>query len=138
MVTINRHIRCRGAAAVEIALVFPLIVLLTLAVIEYSWLFLKAQQITTAAREGARAAIRQDSTNGDVLAIVDDRMQSAGMAGSGYDVDFSPGDVSSVEVGTAVNVRVSVPCSEILVINLSLLPTPTNLRASVTMAKEGP
>jgi Flp pilus assembly protein TadG len=92
MVTINRHIRCRGAAAVEIALVFPLIVLLTLAVIEYSWLFLKAQQITTAAREGARAAIRQDSTNGDVLAIVDDRMQSAGMAGSGYDVDFSPGD----------------------------------------------
>ena len=42
---------------VEAAIVFPILLMLTLGAIEYGWLFLNAQQVTNAARQGARIAI---------------------------------------------------------------------------------
>ena len=47
--------RQSGLATIEMAMVLPLLMLLTLGVIEYGWMFLKSQQITNAARQGARA-----------------------------------------------------------------------------------
>jgi Flp pilus assembly protein TadG len=129
----------RGLAAVEAALVFPILVLLTFGAIEYGWLFLKAQQITNATRYGARIAIRPDSTTQDVIDAIDSLMAAAGMGGSGYVVTISPADVSFPAVGEAVVVNVNVPCANIVLMDIPLLlPTPTNLAAEVTMGKEGP
>jgi Flp pilus assembly protein TadG len=47
--------RQRGAAAVEFALVFPLLLMLVLAAIDWGWYFFIDQLVTNAAREGARA-----------------------------------------------------------------------------------
>ena len=58
--------RRRGAAAVEAALVMPIMLLVTLGAIKYGWLFLRAQQVTTAARYGARVAVRADAGESDV------------------------------------------------------------------------
>jgi Flp pilus assembly protein TadG len=138
MVRRKKRTRCRGLATVEAALVFPLLILLTLGVIEYGWLFLKVQQLTNAARNGARIGIRPDATSQDVVDVIDTLMASAGMDSSGYAITILPGDVSAVIVGEAVNVEIMVPCANISMIGAPLLPTPTNLHASVTMAKEGP
>ena len=131
--------RYRGLALVEAALVFPLLLLLTFGVIEYGWLFLKAQEITNAARYGARIAIRPTETAvGDALAAIDVLMAVAGMADTGYGVVISPVDFSSLEAGDALNVEVTVPCANIAFMNAAWWPLPDNLKASVTMAKEGP
>lgn len=44
-----------GVAAVEFALVFPILLTLTLAAIDWGWFFFIDQQVTNCAREGARA-----------------------------------------------------------------------------------
>ncbi len=45
----------RGAAAVEFALVFPLLVLILIGIVEYGSVFNTQLMLTSAAREGARA-----------------------------------------------------------------------------------
>lgn len=51
----------KGASAVEFALVFPVLLLLILAIIEFSFFLFNRAVITNAAREGARAGIVQRS-----------------------------------------------------------------------------
>ncbi len=131
-------LRCRGTAIVEAALVFPLLLLLTMGAIEYGWLFLKAQQITNAARQGARLAIRPDSTNGDVLAAIDSLLAGAGMGSSGYAVSFTPADISLLAVGEILEVSITVPSASLVLIDAAFLPVPANLGAAITMTKEGP
>ena len=61
----------RGTAAVECALVLPLVFLLTAGTIEMcSTIFLR-ESVTLAAHEGARAAIGRHATTADVAAAVD-------------------------------------------------------------------
>ena len=133
MVKTQKKIRYHGTTLVEAALVFPLLLLLTLGVIEYGWLFLKAQQTTHAAREGARFAIRPDATNNEVESLIDSLMTAAGI--SGYTKTISPIDVTA---GDTVMVQITVPCENIVIMDVPFLPMPSNLRAAVTMAKEGP
>lgn len=122
---------------IEIALVLPLLLALTLGLIEYGWLFLKDQAITNAARQGARIGVLPYSTNADALASITQLMTSAGLAGSGYTVTFTPSNVATVPPNQTVRVEISVPYANIALINLPLVPVPTNLRAVVIMAKEG-
>ena len=127
-----------GAATVEAALVFPLLLTLTLGVIEYGWLFLKSQQITNASRQAARVAIRPASGNADAIAVVDNLMAAAGLGDSGYAIEISPIDISGIDAGEALTVHVSVPAANVALMNVPLLPMPENLGAAVTMSKEGP
>ena len=133
MVKTQKKIRYRGVALVEAALVFPILLLLTFGAIEYGWLFLRAQQITNAARQGARVAIRPDATVGDVEAVIASLMGAA-------EISYDPPTISDInpEVGMPVTVSITVPCANIAIINIPLLPLPENLGASVTMSKEGP
>jgi len=138
MVKAEKIICNRGAAAVEAAIILPLLLLITFAVIEYGWLFLKSQQITNAARNGARVAIRYvpgeicADTTARAKAQIDDLMAKARISGYSVNVICPP------NVGDPLTVTVSVPSANVDIVNYSLLPRPTNIRASVTMAKEGP
>ena len=132
----QKEIRYYGTAVVETAIVLGLLLLLTMGTIEYGWIFLKSQQITNAVRQAARVAIRPDATNEQVVNTIDDLMDKAGMASSGYNIDKP--DVTSISTGDALTIKITVLCENVALINIPLLPTPTNLGASVTMAKEGP
>lgn len=132
----QKEVRYHGTTIVEAALVFPLLLILTMGAIEYGWIFLKSQQITNAARQAARVAIRPDATNQQVVDSIDDLMDKAGMASSGYATEIP--DVTSISTGGALTIKVTVPCVNVALINIPLLPTPTNLGSAVTMAKEGP
>jgi len=149
----------RGTTAVETAIVFPLLLLVTLGAIHYGWLFLKAQQITNAARIAVRMAIRPDVTIANVEAAIDSLFSPANANISGYTVYFFRTEVDSTtglpltdangnptltpigdlvqDMGVPITVRISVPRANVDFMNTGLLPTPDELRASATMAKEG-
>ena len=55
--TLNQKNNQNGAAAVEFAIVLPLLVTLVFGIIEFSILFYNKAMITNASREGARAGI---------------------------------------------------------------------------------
>ena len=133
-----------GAATVEVAIVFPLLLLVTLGAIRYGWIFLKAQQITNAARMGARTAVLPDADTTQVNAIIDSLMNAANINPDDCTVTISPSDFYDndlYEVGHSISVKITVPCSKVDIMPVPLLtklePSDWNLGAEVTMAKEG-
>ena len=131
---INR--RCpRGAALVEMALVLPILLLLTFAVIEYGWLTFRASQVNQAARHGARIAVRPAATVEEIEAAVASIMQGAGL--TDYTMSITPEDPDT-EVGDLVTVVVSVDYGPISLTGSSFVPVPATIIGNVTMAKEGP
>ena len=134
MVGKRTNTRYRGVSTVEAALVFPVLLLLTFGVIHYGWLFLKAQQITNAARHGARVAILPYADEDQVAAAIALLMADAGI--SGYD-DPNIMGISNAP-GESVTVSLSVDTANVALMDIPLLPNPSSLGASVTMAKEGP
>ena len=129
--------RRSGVSAIEIALLLPLIILILFGVIEYGWMFLKAEQLNAAARHGVRVGVVEAATNAEVNAAVDQLMLDAGLAASGYVITLAPTDVSLVPAGDSFTVTVTVPYANITLTNLPILPMPTSLKGSTTMAKEG-
>ena len=129
--------RRRGMALVETAIALPLLLYLILGLIEYGWMFLKAQEITNAARQGARVGARADAGLADITAAVANAMNVANIAS--YQLDVSPGDVLSLEPGQMLTVTVTVNYADDLDLlgMTALIPGPSTLDTSVTMAKEG-
>ena len=126
----DRRARRRGAMLAEAAIVFPILLMITLGAIKYGWLFLRAQEITNTARQAARLAILPDSTLSQVETAIDAYMTRAGM--SAYTVDPPLTSVA----GPTVTVGIRVDPNTVDLIP-GYLPNPGSLYASVTMAKEG-
>lgn len=120
----------------EMALVLPLLMLILFGIIEYGWLFLKAQQINNACRQGARVGSLFGSGAGDVEAAVLNALTMVNMGESGYTLTFVPADPSDMESGEALTVSISVPYPNILAIGVPFIPVPGTLQAEVVMAKE--
>lgn len=127
-----------GIVAVETALILPLLLLLTFGLIEYGWLFLKSQEITNAARRGARVAVRADSTSSDVISAISDIMTASDLGGSGYQVTITPSEISSMSPGDVIIVQITLPYANVSLTGTPIVPTPANVQASVSMAREGP
>jgi hypothetical protein len=74
-----------GGAAVEFALVLPLLLVVTMGVIEFGRAFNHSHVITDAAREGARRAVVRDGANKQltVPAVIQNRLSAAGLTWSG-------------------------------------------------------
>ncbi len=123
---------------VEMALIAPVLLLLTFGLIEYGWMFLKSQELTNAARRGARVAVRADATTSDVTSAIGDIMMACDLDGSGYQVTITPSDVASAATCDVITVQISLPYANISLTGTPFIPTPTNVRASTSMAKEGP
>jgi Flp pilus assembly protein TadG len=67
----------KGAAAVEFALLLPVLVLITFGVIEFGLCIHNKLVLTNASREGARAGAVHYS--GDIIALVKDRCNKTGL-----------------------------------------------------------
>lgn len=146
MVRIARYKRRRGTAAVEAALMMPLIILMTFALIKYGWLFVKVQQINNAARHGARVAARADSD--DVLVKSEVRLLMLKMWPPAADpppadwppVTIEPGITDEMPTGTIVTVTITLPYrdSPLDIIPVPLLvPVPEFIGGTASMAREG-
>ena len=145
MVRITRRRRRRGTAAVEAAMMLPLIALMTFALIKYGWLYVKVQQINNAARHGARVAARADSVNGDVDAGIEALMDKVWPAGAGdppanwYTVTYQPLDVDGAATGTIVTITdtVTYAGTPLDIMAMPLVPVPDVIAGTASMAREG-
>jgi Flp pilus assembly protein TadG len=136
MVKKRKRTRFSGLSTVEVALVFPLLLLLTFGLFQYGWLFLRAQQLTNATRHGARVGIRYGADSAQVITAINDLLTSAGIGG--VQITISPAEVASLSSGDPVTVQLTVPGQNVALMNPAFLPLPETISASVTMAKEGP
>ena len=129
--------RLHGAMLVEAALVLPLMLLVTFGAIKYGWLFLKAQQITNAARHGARMAVLPDVSDSEVITSVTDVLAGAHIVVSGGEIVITRGLDVSLDEHTAVNVQITIPSERVDILKIPLFPEVGDISASVTMAREG-
>ncbi len=121
----------RGAAAVELAVVLPLLLTLVFGIIEFGWVFMVRETLTNSSREGARVAVLQGSTEQDIRDRVAASMNPTGL--STYTVQInrsSPGDPNET-------VKVLIPYADVSLLGGYFGPTDFNLGATTVMRKEG-
>ena len=117
----------RGAAVVEFAVVAPLFFLLVFGMIEFGRMVMVQQVITNASREGARVAVLDGATTGEVATAVENYVASASLEGA--EVSVTPDPPSSAGYGEPVTVVVSIPFDQV-----SWLPSPMFLGGSTMSA----
>ncbi len=126
----------QGVAAVEFAVLAPLLFLLIFGMIEFGRMVMVQQILTNASREGARRGILEQATATEVNSVVVDYLTNSSVAGA--TVTISPASLSDVGFGDPVKVSVSVPFDQV-----SWIPAPwflarTNLTAQSVMRAERP
>ncbi len=127
-----RRKRRRAAAAVELAIVTPILLTMLFGIIEYGWLFTVRQALVNAAREGARTAALPGSTVTEVEARVAHYMSPLGLTTYTTDVGVDEGGNP-----TGV-VTVSIPYQDVTLVGGYFGTTPSgNIQATCVMRKEG-
>lgn len=121
----------RGAAAVEMALVTPFLLTMLFGIIEYGWIFTVRQALTNAAREGARTAVLQGSTDEDIEDRVDTYLSPYGITSHTITM------IHSTDEDPIETVRVQVPYADVTLIGEYFGSTSSTLGAVVSMRKEG-
>ncbi len=126
----------KGVATVELALVVPALIALTIGTIDVcSMMFLKESAVL-AAYEGARRGVARDRTNADVRVRVMEFLDERGIVYDGATaVSISSPDFDSAETLENVTVTVSVPAAGNLLIPSQMFGDLT-VTANVTMRKE--
>lgn len=113
-----------GTALVEMALVLPIFVMVTLGIVEFGRAMMVGQLVTNAAREGARLGIIDGSTNAEVIASIESFLnEAAGIAAQDLTVNITVTEASGNpsagnEVANAsprdlVTVHVAVPFDKV-------------------------
>ena len=120
----------RAAVAVELAVVTPVLLTMLFGIVEFGWIFTVQQGVTTAAREGARAAVLPGATVADVESRVADYTQPLGL--TGYVTTVACGDDGSPS-GT---VTVSIPYANVTLVGDYFDFCLDNLTATCSMRKE--
>lgn len=105
-----------GAAALEMALVAPIILLISFASIEFSRALMIKQALTNAAREGARTASLITTKN---VADVEDRIEFflrrciTVESSEILSITVTPNNLENVDSGNTITTRVSVNLSDV-------------------------
>lgn len=149
MANVVRHKTRRGIAAVEAAIMMPIVLLMTFGLLTYAWVFIRSGQINNAVRQGARIAARADSTTQSVEDHVTALMATAGIPFSAATdlaivetpLPFDPDDPDASSPGTTVTVTITVDyrgtAAELIPMG-AFMPVPNTLKSEATMFKEGP
>ncbi len=103
----NRSSDERGAAAVEFAIVLPVLVLLVFGIIQWSIYFNRLQGLQAAAREGARVAALPQSTQSDIRAKVTSALDGVLPSGTTPTITVSPSSGNPCDLQSA-GARVTV------------------------------
>lgn len=120
----NRPAQRTGAALVEMAMTFPLFLMVILGIVEFGRGMMVSQLMTNAAREGARQAVMTGSTNEEVETTIKDFLTST-MSISESDIDIQieitpaannpdpNGSLANANSRDLVSITVQVPFSKV-------------------------
>lgn len=132
--TLQRATRRRqGAATVEATVALPLVALIVFGAIDSSSAISSKQTLNSAAYEGARRAIRVNSSATEVNTFVNDFLTDAGITTA--TLVLTPPEPASVAPGTQITVELSVSSGDVAIMPWSLLGEST-IRSHVVMNKE--
>jgi Flp pilus assembly protein TadG len=101
----------RGAELVEFALVFPLLLLVSLGIIDFGLLFQRYEVLTNAAREGARVSVLPGYGSADVIARVNQYLQATSLSAE---------SVSTV-VGATQTLDLGASCVRVIPVTVSFV-----------------
>jgi Flp pilus assembly protein TadG len=126
---------------VEAAIMMPLLLLLTFAILEYGWVYIKAQQLRNSASMAARVGSLAPEVEGESMTTkamnhLDEMLTEYGLGTAS--VTFEPASFDDVERGEAVKVTVSVDYggTDLELVGFPLIPVPGSLSAEATFAKQ--
>lgn len=123
--------RERGAVVVEMAVVAPLLLTIVLGIIEFGWVFMVRQTMTTAAREGARVASLQGTSESEITQRVGEYMAPSGL--NTYTLTIT----RATENDPTETVSLEIPYGDVSLLGGYFGPTNFNLSATASMRKEG-
>ena len=113
-------------AAVEMAVLAPVLVFVTIGMLEMARGMMVRETLTDAARKGCRTAILPNSSNtavtADVTAILTKNNIDASFATVQIMVNGSVADVSTAVANDKISLKVSVPVSQVAWITPMFLP----------------
>ena len=104
----------RGAAAVEFAMIAPLMILLTFGLVELGRIMLVKQTAIHATREGARMAIRPSAEDAEIFDRVNQELALLGITGA--TVEMVPSSIEMAEPGSPVTLRVRIDLGSVSVV----------------------
>jgi hypothetical protein len=98
----------RAAAAAELAICLPLLVMLVLASIEACTMIFLDHGLSITSYEGIRVAVAYDATNTSVLARCNQIINERGIDDAS--ITITPANVATVPRGQPIAITVSAPC----------------------------
>ncbi len=117
-----------GAAVVEFAIVGPLMIMLTMGMMEVGRAVMVKQVMVNASREGARMAILPSADSQTVIQQVQSQLAASSI--NGTTVTLTPPSLANAPAGTPVTVAISVNASQV-----SWIPNPAfTLNRTITTA----
>jgi hypothetical protein len=129
----RRRIKRRGAATAEAALCLPILVLLTLGVIEACDAMFARQALLVSAYEGARVAIVPGATAENVEAQIKKISDERKIIGTAFEIN--PPNFKSRPSGTLITITVRAPAKDNCFFGMGFFSRST-LEASVSMMTE--
>lgn len=129
--------RIWGVAAIEFALVCPLLILIVFSSIEIGFLLYKRNLLLDITQAGIHmAATNQTQTGSALITLLSNQIQTnlttMGFNPTNIQITFSPVDPSSVTRGTQLNLSIAVPLSQMVPIQYiasGILPDPVIVQA---------
>jgi Flp pilus assembly protein TadG len=97
----------RGGSALELMLLMPILLMLTLGVVDYGYYFFLKSTLQGAAQAGARAAAPASATDTSVTAVISNILTASGLSSSNYTITYSPTDITTAAVGSTVTVTIT-------------------------------
>lgn len=116
----------RGAALVEAAMIMPMILLISVGIFEFGRAYQTSQVLTNAAREGARLAVLEGRTDGDVRARVNKYVTDGGLTAL-TDANIQVNrTVALTGTATASSVTITYPFEFMMLNPIVRMVTPTS------------
>lgn len=133
MTTIKKSHNRRGTAAVEFAIILPVLLIIQLGTIEICTMIFLKQSLTIAAFEAARVSVVPTTTSANVVDAATKVLKIKKV--KDFNVTITPANFSAAAYGTFIRVDVTAPCKS----NSPISPfyfKSQSLTASVELMKE--
>lgn len=122
----------RGAVAVEMAVVTPVLLAMLFGIIEFGWMFTAQHTMVNAAREGARYGALQGTTSTEIVARVQQFLQPMGLDG-----DVTINVTEATVADPIVTVQVTAPRDQISLVGNFFGFQGGTVEGTASMRKEG-